>query len=161
MYCQMCEAKMGKKVADYQYTDCGLQNVLLKKIEVLICTKCDEEEILIPHIEQLHQLIAKVVASQRHRLLPQEIRFLRSHLGWSGIDFSKAIDVTPETVSRWETGKSQMSLSLERFLRLLVISQSGPFREYKHDLLQYGSAKHSRASRRVFVAKKSEWREAA
>lgn len=161
MNCSMCKNKMTKKIETYHYTDCGLKNIILKKIEVLSCPHCAEEEIVIPRLEQLHNVIAKVIASQKYRLLPEEIRFLRSHLGWSGVDFAKAIAVTPESVSRWERGKEQMSLTLERFLRTLIVFQLGPFRDYKESLTAYGLEKHKKSFKRVFVAKNSEWQEAA
>ena len=142
MNCPHCKNKMGKKLENYHYTDCGLKNIILKKIEFFVCSKCGEEEVVIPNMEQLHNLIAKLTALQKYRLLPEEIRFLRSHLGWSGVDFAKAFAITPESVSRWETGKERMSLTLERFLRTMVIFECGPFRNYKQDLPTYGEENH-------------------
>jgi len=152
---------MKKKLADYRYAECGLKNIILKKIEIYTCSHCDEEEIVIPNLEQLHTVIAKVVASQKSRLLPTEVRFLRSHLGWSGVEFAKNFAVTPESVSRWENGKEQMSLTSERFLRTLILSEYGPFRNYTKNLSSYGSEKTKKSHKRIFVTKNKEWQEAA
>lgn len=161
MKCPQCSAKMEKTSGDYRYTDCGLKNIVLKNIDILLCPKCDEEEIVIPNMEQLHNLIALVTASQPSRLLHEEIRFLRSHLGFSGVDFARAIDVTPESISRWETGKEKMSLSMERFLRILILYHFGPFRSYELDLTKYGNISKIKPPKRVFIAKDNQWKEAA
>jgi putative transcriptional regulator len=62
------------------------------------------------------------VISRPHRLAPQEIRFLRKWLGWSGQDFAKHFGVTPTTVSRWESVKDSepMSATADRLLRMSV-----------------------------------------
>ena len=57
------------------------------------------------------------------------MRFLRKYLGFSGVDFAGLLDVTPETVSRWENGKKQMSPVAERALRLMVFVRA-PLAEY-------------------------------
>lgn len=159
--CLQCGAKMNRTIGNYKYDISGLKNITLNHVEIFVCTKCGEDEVAIPNMGQLHNLLATEAASQSARLLPEEIRFLRSHLGFSGVDFARAIDVAPETVSRWETGKEKMSLSLERFLRTLVLYRCGPFRHYEQDLTQYGNITKSKPIRRAFVAKGNKWREAA
>lgn len=64
--------------------------------------RCDNCEISIPHIEELHRLIAKILIDKSYRLAGEEVRFLRRVLGWSGSDFAKHMGVAEETVSRWE-----------------------------------------------------------
>ena len=152
---------MKKVVRDHRYVECGLKNIILKKIPIFLCSKCDEEEIVIRNMGGLHDAIAMTIASQPSRLLPEEIRLLRTHLGFSGVDFARAIDVTPESVSRWETGKEKMSLTLERFLRTLVLYRVGPFRNYKLDLTQYGNVSKIKPTKRIFVVKDNQWKEAA
>ena len=159
--CLQCGSMMRKTIDDYRYIDCGLKNVALKNIEIFVCTQCDENEIAIPDMGGLHNLIATTVASQPSRLLPEEIRLLRTHLGFSGVNFARAIDVAPETVSRWETGKEKMSLSLERFLRTLILYRFGPFRNYGQELTQFGIKNKSKPVRRVFVSKNHKWKAAA
>src|SRR5262249_13942609 len=55
----------------------------------------------------------EALARQRARLRPEEVRFLRKYLSLSGPDFARIMDAAPETVSRWETGRQQMSLMAE------------------------------------------------
>lgn len=120
MKCDQCGAQMKSGRENYRYTACGLDSVTLVHVEVRRCPECGEYEVDIPRMAELHRLIAQKVASKEPRLTPQEIKFLRKHLGFSGVDFAATLDVTPETVSRWETGKKQMSPIAERALRLMV-----------------------------------------
>ena len=99
------------------------------------CPKCGEEEVLIPRIEALNLAIAGELVRKHGRLAPTGIRFLRKLLGWSGVDFAKHFGVTPETVSRWESGKKLMGPVAERLLRLCIATQA-PVEDYGVDDLQ-------------------------
>jgi putative zinc finger/helix-turn-helix YgiT family protein len=129
MKCDMCGAQMKSGRENYLYDESGLDSVTLMNVEMRRCPECGEYEVDIPRIDELHRLIAQTVASKKHRLTPQEVRFLRKYLGFSGVDFARTLDVTPETVSRWETGKKQMSPVAERALRLMVFVRD-PIEEY-------------------------------
>jgi putative zinc finger/helix-turn-helix YgiT family protein len=129
MKCESCGAQTKSGRENYRYTECGLDSVTLMNVEVRRCPECGDYEVDIPRMEELHCLIAQEVASKGPRLTAQEIRFLRKYLGFSGVDFAATLDVTPETVSRWEGGKKQMSPISERALRLMVFVRS-PIEEY-------------------------------
>lgn len=161
MKCHECGAAMKKKMTEHPYAECGLKNIFLKNVEQFVCPQCKEEELVIPNLEQLHQLIARIIASQGQRLLAEEIRFLRSHLGFSGIDFAKAIGVAAETVSRWENGREEMKLSHERLLRILILGAFGPIRDYLKELPNLGAVHEKKIIKRIFKSEKNRWREAA
>lgn len=129
MKCDLCGAQMKSGRENYRYTESGLDTITLLNMEVRRCPECGEYEVDIPRLDELHRLIAQEVASKKARLTPQEIRLLRKYLGFSGVDFAATLDVTPETVSRWETGKKQMSPVAERALRLMVFVRD-PVEEY-------------------------------
>jgi putative zinc finger/helix-turn-helix YgiT family protein len=129
MKCENCGAQMKSGRENYRYSECGLDTVTLANVEVRRCSACGEYEVDIPRMEELHRVIAQGVASKNARLTPQEVRFLRKYLGFSGVDFAATLDVTPETVSRWETGKKQMSPVAERALRLMVFVRA-PIDQY-------------------------------
>lgn len=94
-------------------------------VNVLVarCTRCGEYEVVIPNIEGLHRALALAIAGKEPRLSAEEIRFLRKYIGLSSGDFAQHIGVAPETVSRWENGKSPMSLTADRLLRMLVLTR--------------------------------------
>lgn len=148
------------KMERYHYSESGLKNIYLKDVKAMECSHCGEREILLPNIEDLHALIAKNVASQTSRLKPEEIRFLRVHLGLSGTDFAQAVSVEPESVSRWENGRSEMKLTNERLLRILILSKAGPFRDYK-ELGEFGSSPKKGRPDLQFAVKGDKWRQSA
>ena len=121
MLCLNCGASMETHCENYHYTASGLPHVTLQQVEVSRCPNCGETEVAIPHIEALHRAIATALVVKRARLAPEEIRFLRKYLGWSGVDFAAYMGVAPETVSRWEQGKTPMGGQADRLLRVLVM----------------------------------------
>ncbi len=156
----ICGSKL-KEVQDplYHYTECGLSKVFLKGIVIHECTnqECKDEEVTIPNIEELHQLLAEKIASQANKISSEEIRFLRTHLGFSGIDFAKSIGVSPETVSRWEKGTVNMKEASERFLRVLILTKFGPFRNYE-DLKVFATKARKSVSKHFYKMDHSHWR---
>lgn len=126
-----CGKEMKSERRDHRYVESGLPDVVLVGLEFRVCP-CGEEEMVLPRITQLHRLIAKRVAEKDSRLTGVEIRFLRKHLGWSGGDFAKAMDVTPTSVSRWENDHEPMSTMAERLLRLYALRTS-PVEEYPNE----------------------------
>ena len=49
-----------------------------------------------------------------------EFRFLRQFLGHSSQDFAKMLDVSAETMSRWQNGQHAIPRSVDLLVRLLV-----------------------------------------
>jgi putative zinc finger/helix-turn-helix YgiT family protein len=118
---------------DHRYVESGLRNVVLRGMEVSRCAGCGQSEVAIPAVEELHKAIARTIILKRARLVPEEVRFLRKHLGLRGVDLARRMGVSPETVSRWETGKLVMGVPEERLLRFLV-SRHGPVERYEGEL---------------------------
>lgn len=149
-----------KKVSSrsYRYTECGPSKIYLQGIHHLECAKsgCKEEELEIPNIEKLHTLIALTLASQKHKLFPEEIRFLRAHLGFTGVGFAHSTGVSPETVTRWEKGQVNMKETSEKLLRVLVLSSLEPFRNYD-ELAMFGSRERKTAPKRSFKVNREDW----
>jgi len=117
MKCLKCGSELRSSKENHRYTESGLDNVILEGVEVRRCSNCGEWEVVIPRLAELHRAIARRVATERSLLQPQEIRFLRKYLGYSGVDFASAIGVAPETISRWENGDRDMSRVAELLLR--------------------------------------------
>lgn len=115
-----------------KYSQCGLSTISLAKIEVRTCTSCGERELVLPRIEELHRVIAETVAKKAARLTPEEFRFLRKYLGFSGVDFARYIDVQPETLSRWETGKQPINMTAEWLVRHMALTEK-PLSKYPID----------------------------
>ncbi len=161
MKCPSCKRPMVSKKTDYHYVDCGLKNIFLNGIEVKKCEECGEEEIVLPNLEELHSLIAHDIAMQPERLRPEEIRFLRTHLGFSGVDFAKLVSVTPESVSRWENDADRkMEPHTEKLLRLMILASMGPFRDYE-EFKNFGLTNKKTPLKRSFKVSDKGWKQAA
>jgi putative zinc finger/helix-turn-helix YgiT family protein len=107
----------------------GLPDVALRGIDVRVCPN-GHSEYVIPFIEGLHKAIVNVLSIKPSRLAPGEIRFMRKYLGWSQADFGVRRGVTPESVSRWESGSVLMSSIAERLIRLMVLTVE-PVSDYR------------------------------
>lgn len=119
-----------------RYVIGGLPHVELHGVEVTRCERCGQEEIAIPRIGQLHEVLANTFVRQSRMLAPTEVRFLRKHIGLSTSEFAEMMGVSRETVSRWETGAKRMGAVADRLLRLLVHAHE-PTEDYQvEDLLR-------------------------
>lgn len=114
-----------EKTPGRAYRGSGLPRVRLHHTEVARCLNCGWLDDTFPDIAGLHDAIVRAVMAKRARLAPAEIRFLRKQLGWSGLELSIYMGSTPETVSRWENGRTPMGTTADRLLRLLVAVRLG------------------------------------
>jgi DNA-binding transcriptional regulator YiaG len=94
---------------------------VLVGVEVSRCPNCGDYEVAIPAVDELNSLLAHAVINRRRRLNGGEIRFLRSHLGYSGADFAKLIGSSPSTVSKWESDSQPIGHHADLLLRALVV----------------------------------------
>ncbi len=128
MKCE-CGPEMKSRKENYRYTESGLDNVILLGVEVRRCPSCGLSEVVLPRLEELHRTITRTVATGSSPLRPQEIRFLRKYLGYSGADFARVIGVSPETLSRWENGKAEPSRMVDLLLRYMALTRD-PLTDY-------------------------------
>lgn len=136
MKCVMCENKKNLKseITTVKYRDCGLDNITIHNIEKYKCPVCGEEYFQYGDIEKLHEIIAALLLRKQAVLSGNEIRFLRTYLGYSTQVFSKLTRYNQATISRFENGKQDVSLQFDILLRSLVANRL-PDRDYDlHDL---------------------------
>lgn len=127
--CSECGDAMTVAHEDYRYEESGLTNIILAGIEVRHCTACGESQPVIRGIEGLHRAIARIIVEQSARLSGEQVRFLRTYLGWRAVDFAKIMGVGKECVSRWENDHDPIGGTADRALRLLVLTQK-PVSDY-------------------------------
>lgn len=159
--CRECrKGEMTTKRETYRYVECGLPHVALHDIEVRRCPECGAHEALIPSVASLHQLIARDVIEKAEKLSGAEVRFLRKHLGWSGVDFAAHMGVTPSTVSNWENDKEPIGPSADRLLRVMV-AHGGAVQDYALADLKKITDEKGPSREMRFRAKSSKWETAA
>lgn len=125
---------------NHKYTESGLPNVELVAVPVIRCTRCDEEEVAIPDIVDLHKVIARSLVLKRPRLAPAEIRFLRKFLGANQVALGQVLGVAAETISRWEGGHQGMDVPAEKLLRMVAATRASAAR-YERELASVAVAR--------------------
>lgn len=144
------------KPAPYPYEESGLRDVTLIGVKVRRCDTCRDEEVTIPRMKDLHRAIARALAVKTSLLTGGEIRFLRKHLGLSGVDFAAKLRVAPETVSRWERDHQEMGWSYEILLRFAVLVG---LRELDYDLKAFDAVEQKREPAKVrVISEERSWR---
>ena len=101
------------------YRESGLDNVQLLDAPVWECGN-GHQEIELPNAEQLHRLLAGLLIRKSTPLRGSEIRFLRKELGLSGRAFAERLGMTPEHLSRLETGGRGITSTIDLLVRLAV-----------------------------------------
>lgn len=99
----------------------ALPTVSIRGIEGRVCRACGDVTYRVPEMESLFRIVASLLVHKPQRLSGAEARFLRKWLGWSGQDTADRLGFTPETVSRWENGKQDISETADKLLRALVL----------------------------------------
>jgi putative transcriptional regulator len=111
MICETCNRKMTRRRATvahpYRYVLSGLPNVDLAGIVVWYCEPCGYELPEVPRVDELHRVIARILIGKRAALSGAEIRFLRKQVGFPANKFAALLGVSPEYLSRVETGKKK------------------------------------------------------
>ncbi len=122
MLCRVCDTETTLSTKQrHRYREVDLPEVVLVGIDVSRCPRCGDVRPAIPYPEELHRLVAQALVEKRTRLLGEEVRFLRRMLAWPAKDFARHMGVSPETVSRWESGTMPIGPQADRLLRLLVV----------------------------------------
>ena len=161
MKCVRCgSTDVTAKRENFQYTASGLSNVVLEDVEVRYCTDCGDRAAAIPRIEELHRQIGLHLCTQGSRLAPEEIRFLRKMMDWTGAEFARRFGVAPETVSRWETGSQEMGSMAETLLRVWVVLGEDA-KEIAIEVLEKIGEKEPARARPIRAALKKNWKLAA
>lgn len=104
-----------RRVVDYP--ESGLDNVQLVNVPVWVC-KNGHEELEIPAVTQLHELLAQLIVRKPANLTGQEVRFLRRRVNMQAKEFAERIGLTPVALSRFETGKSPIRPRTGLLIRL-------------------------------------------
>ncbi len=123
------------------------------------CNSCGATYHAFSRIEELGREVAHIIARQEERLLPEQIRFLRKYLGYSGKAFADFLAVAPETVCRWESRQNPMvmQLSTEKLIRLMALTES-PLTAYGLDKI---GLQKGEATKPVLRERAGHWQRAA
>lgn len=127
---------MSCKEGTHHYTESGLDNVVLERVEICQCENCDEEIVRIPAMPELNSAIGEVLIKQESILSGKEIRFLRKNMGLSATQLTKIMGVSNEAISRWENGKQKISKTHDRLIRAIYAINKGLSHEKAKSLIE-------------------------
>lgn len=111
-----------KGLKPYRYTECGLDNVFLHGLQVVIDDE-GKETYAIPYINDLHRAITQMIIVQPTAMSGKALRFVRTELGMTQAELAKFVHKEPLTVGRWERGEHPIDVNAETIIRLLVIDK--------------------------------------
>lgn len=109
----------------YHYTESGLDNVWLANGYEFVDLPSGKH-LKIKDIDGLHREIGRKLTENKKNLTGKEIRFLRQEMLLSQTSLAKLLDITEQTVHRWEKNKSEIPKPAESLIRFL-------YREHIHD----------------------------
>ncbi|WP_029030321.1 helix-turn-helix domain-containing protein [Salinarimonas rosea] len=109
----------------YHYRESGLDDVYLasgfRRIE-----SGGRSFVAIDDIDGLHEAIGRHLVEETRRLTGAQFRFLRTELGLSQASLARLLDVSEQSVARWEKGKTRrVDAVADRLLRLLYAEHRG------------------------------------
>ena len=119
--CRACAGEMQLVRKDYQFKESGLDNVILKDIEVLVCNKCGSEVPRIPRLNDLMRTIAVAMIAKPCELAGPEVRFLRKFMDETIEHFARKLGIDRSHLSRIENESLGISRQTDRLVRTLVL----------------------------------------
>ena len=156
MKCTQCGSTLRVAGHTHRYVESGLSNVFLHGVEVRKCSKCGEEEVAIPNVTGLHKCLAGMIVGRKSAMTREEFRFLRQFLGRSSQDFAKLIDVSAETVSRWQSGQHEIPRSVDLLVRVLVMRTEARI-DYTDEIFEKMRPQPARAPRLALRLQGDNW----
>ena len=141
----------------YHYTESGLDDVYLANGYDFVETEAGTS-VRIHDIDGLHDAIARFLICERKVLSGMEIRFLRHEMLMSQNTLAHILDVTEQTVRRWEQDKQPIPRSADAILRKLYFERDSDTSKLT-EILQRIADIEDEADRNVCFEKnpQSEW----
>jgi putative zinc finger/helix-turn-helix YgiT family protein len=112
----------------------GIVVALMNSVRVHRCDGCGERETEIPDLRGLTRAVAMARALHPALLSGREVKFLRRALDMSQQEFAGAMEIRPETVSRWENevpGTGGMTEKLVRHNVCALLHELVPAIDYQ------------------------------
>jgi putative transcriptional regulator len=109
----------------YHYRESGLDNVFLADGFEYVEGPAGRRSVVIQDLDGLHDAIGRVLIAERKVLSGEEVRFLRHELGMSQNVLAHMLDVTEQTVRRWEQNKLPIPRTADAVLRSIYAEKIG------------------------------------
>jgi putative zinc finger/helix-turn-helix YgiT family protein len=133
--CLECGGALRATRMDYEFAESGLDNVILKNLEVLVCDQCKTVTPRLPRLNELMRTITLAVIAKPYALEGQDVRFLRKFLGLTNEAFAAILNVDKSHLSRVENGAIPVSASADRLVRLIALGLGENLEQKARDVI--------------------------
>ncbi len=106
----------------YHYTECGLNNVFISGLKVMVDDDGDDV-VEIPFINGLHREIAVGIVGHENGISGAELRFLRSEMGLTQAELSKIVHCDKQTIGGWVRSETEIDGASEAIVRKMAIER--------------------------------------
>lgn len=119
MKCPSCDSNKNMKAKStiHKFKESGLDNITLHGVIQHHCLDCGEIYFDFGNINQLNNVIADTLLKKKTNLTGKEIRFLRTHAGYSSEMFARLIGLDKTSLSRIENGRVKISNQVNMSVR--------------------------------------------
>jgi len=121
-YCSDCGSEARVDRANYRFRESGLDNVVLKGIEVVKCPTCGNEAPVLPNLDAILRVLAVAIVTGKRPLSGPEVRYLRKFLQLSGDQFARILHTDKSTLSKWETGAVNIGSKSDLLIRSVALN---------------------------------------
>lgn len=141
---------------EYHYTESGLDYVYLANGFEFVGSP-EGNHVVIRDIDGLHEAIGLSIVNQHKNLTGQELRFLRHELLLSQAALARLLEVTDQTVARWEKGSTEIPKPAEAIIRLLYQEHVGDNEEVSRILKRIANLEDEMDRKMVLWKDDGEW----
>jgi DNA-binding transcriptional regulator YiaG len=131
--CAECGGNASVSRKNYRFEQMGIP-VELQRIEVIECPNCGVTPI-IPHMNELMDLLALAVLCNPCTLKGSEVRFLRKYVNKSSREFSRYLHIDHTSLSKIENGQRKLRSTLDRLVRLTVFGMQPKLRSELNQMM--------------------------
>ena len=137
MQCPSCNntKSLKSETIVHHFKESGLDHITLNGVKKYSCKNCREIIYDFGDINQLNRLIAGALIRKKETLTNKEIRFLRTHVGYSSEMFARILGLDKTSFSRIENNRAKVSNQVNMAVRLAVAGKMADRNYDLHDLL--------------------------
>jgi DNA-binding transcriptional regulator YiaG len=121
-YCRDCGSQARVERGNYRFRESGLDNLVLKGIEIVKCPRCGNEDPILPNFDAVLRVLAVAIVTSKRPLSGTEVRYLRKHLRLSGDQFARILHTDKSTLSKWETGAVNIGSKSDLLIRSVALN---------------------------------------
>ncbi|WP_244561810.1 helix-turn-helix domain-containing protein [Mesorhizobium australicum] len=108
----------------HHYTESGLLNVYIDGIVAEVDEEGDEI-LTIPAVNELHHVIALGIVNHPKGISGDELRFLRSEMGFTQSELALLVHRDKQSIGRWERNEIEIDGTAEALVRRLAVEKLG------------------------------------